>query len=231
MDAIVEFVSGCVDAWSWVTSVALTCLIAGLELLLNERVCTGELVRICRASVFYLEEALVVLMGLVAEVVVAGEFGLEVAEGVEVVERKELLADAFHHSVVALPVASHTQLLFIMTGRQNWTAGTAEPPLPLPSLALPLLPPSRPVHYYSSFYLFNSYESELLYSYKYFIENMILKLGEDWRIEANLLSQEIVDIRNALDGKDHSSFILFNEFLAAYLKDKIGREHEHTNYP
>lgn len=60
---------------------------------------------------------------------------------------------------------------------------------------------------------------------------MILKLGEDWRIEANLLSQEIVDIRNALDGKDHSSFILFNEFLSAYLKDKIGREYEHTNYP
>lgn len=118
LDASAEFVSTCVDARRWVTSIPLACLIAGLKLLLNQIVSTGELVGISRALVFHLEEALVVLMGLVAELVVAGELGLEVAEGVEVVEREELLADALHHSVVALPVAGHSQLLFIwLTGR------------------------------------------------------------------------------------------------------------------
>lgn len=33
------------------------------------------------------------------------------------------------------------------------------------------------IHYYTSFCLFNTYESELLYNYKFFIENIILKLG------------------------------------------------------
>jgi hypothetical protein len=67
------------------------------------------------------------------------------------------------------------------------------------------------VHYYSSFCLFNTHESELLYNYKFFIENIIMKLGEDWRIEANLLSQEIVALRNVEDPtKDHSNFNLFN---------------------
>jgi hypothetical protein len=41
---------------------------------------------------------------------------------------------------------------------------------------------ARTIHYYTSFYLFNAYEAELLYNYKFFIENMIMKLGEDWRI-------------------------------------------------
>lgn len=91
--------------------------------------------------------------------------------------------------------------------------------------------PPKPIHYYTSFYLFNTYESELLYNFKFFIENVIMKLGEDWRIEANLLSQEIVAIRSAEDpSKDHSNFNLFNEFLSAYLREKIGREHEYTNY-
>lgn len=69
----------------------------------------------------------------------------------------------------------------------------------------------KTVFYYTSFYLFNTYESELLYNYKFFIENAIMKLGEDWRIEANLLSQEIIAIRSADDpSKDHSNFNLFN---------------------
>lgn len=46
-------------------------------------------------------------MGFVAELLIAIEFGLEVAEGVEVVERQELLADTFHNSVVSLPVTGH----------------------------------------------------------------------------------------------------------------------------
>lgn len=118
MDAGAEPVRTGVNAWRWVTSVPLACLIAGLELLLDQSVGTGELVGIGRAFVFHLEEALVVLMGLVAELVVAGEFSLEMAKGVEIVEWEELLADAFHHSVVALPVAGHSQLLFIwQTGR------------------------------------------------------------------------------------------------------------------
>jgi hypothetical protein len=117
LDIRAEFVGACVDAWCWVCSVPLACLIAGLELLLNQGVCTSELVRICRAFIFHLEEALVVLMRFVAELCVAGKFCLEVAERVEVVEGEELLADAFHHSVVALPVAGHFQLLFIwLTG-------------------------------------------------------------------------------------------------------------------
>jgi len=73
-------------------------------------------------------------------------------------------------------------------------------------------PPSgKIVHYYSSFCLFSTHESELLYNYKFFIENIIMKLGEDWRIEANLLSQEIVALRSTEDAtKDHSNFNLFN---------------------
>ena len=73
-------------------------------------------------------------------------------------------------------------------------------------------PPSgKIVHYFSSFCLFNTHEAELLYNYKFFIENIIMKLGEDWRIEANLLSQEIVAIRNTEGAtKDHSNFNLFN---------------------
>lgn len=72
-------------------------------------------------------------------------------------------------------------------------------------------PSGKIVHYYSSFCLFNTHESELLYNYKFFIENIIMKLGEDWRIEANLLSQEIVALRSTEDTtKDHSNFNLFN---------------------
>lgn len=38
-------------------------------------------------------------------------------------------------------------------------------------------PRARAIHYYTSFYLFNTYESQLLYNYKFFIENIIMKLG------------------------------------------------------
>jgi hypothetical protein len=59
------------------------------------------------APVFHFEEALVVLMRLCGELLVALELAFEVGEGVEVVEAEELLADAFHDAVVALSVGAH----------------------------------------------------------------------------------------------------------------------------
>lgn len=60
---------------------------------------------------------------------------------------------------------------------------------------------------------------------------MIMKLGEDWRIESSLLAQEIISIRSNYEPKrDMTDFNIFNEFLSAFLKNKIGKELEYTSY-
>lgn len=38
------------------------------------------------------------------------------------------------------------------------------------------------LYYLTNFQLFSLPEADLLCNYKYFIENTIMKLGEDWRI-------------------------------------------------
>jgi len=45
------------------------------------------------------------------------------------------------------------------------------------------------IHYFTNFHLFDQYDAQLLCSYKHFIENVIMKLGEDWRIESSLFTQ------------------------------------------
>lgn len=47
------------------------------------------------------------------------------------------------------------------------------------------------VYYLTSFNLLTNRDIELLCSYKQFVESTIIELGEDWRIESGLLSQEI----------------------------------------
>lgn len=87
------------------------------------------------------------------------------------------------------------------------------------------------IYYFTNFHLFSEEESKLLCNYKFFIENMIMKLGEDWRIQSNLLAQEIVTIRTEEHPeKDLTDFSLFNQFLSGYLKGKIGKEYEFTNF-
>ena len=51
---------------------------------------------------------------------------------------------------------------------------------------------SSSITYLLNFHLFSPSESNLLCNYKQFIENTIMKLGEDWRIESNLLALDIV---------------------------------------
>jgi hypothetical protein len=81
------------------------------------------------------------------------------------------------------------------------------------------------IHYFTNFHLFSAQDVQLLCSYKNFIESVIMKLGEDWRIESSLFTQEIEAMEVAAEsGRDMSDFSLFNEFLSAYLKDKIASE-------
>lgn len=78
---------------------------------------------------------------------------------------------------------------------------------------------------------------QLLCYYKQFIENTIMKLGEDWRIESNLLAQEIVAIKMrkavelAEEARQAADFNIFNEFLSAFLKGKIGNEFDFARHP
>lgn len=51
-------------------------------------------------------------------------------------------------------------------------------------------------YYLMNFNMLTQYDVELLCSYKQFVESTIIELGEDWRIESGLLSQEIVSIMN-----------------------------------
>lgn len=53
---------------------------------------------------------------------------------------------------------------------------------------------STVTHYLMSFSMYNQYDIDLLCAYKQFVESTIIELGEDWRIESGLLSQEIVAI-------------------------------------
>lgn len=41
---------------------------------------------------------------------------------------------------------------------------------------------AQKIYYFTNCQLFNEQEAQILYNYKYFIENVIMRLGEDWRI-------------------------------------------------
>lgn len=55
-----------------------------------------------------------------------------------------------------------------------------------------------------------------------------MKLGEDWRIESSLFVQEITAL--PVQPRDMNDFNLFNEFLSAFLKGKLGKEYEYAKY-
>jgi hypothetical protein len=78
-----------------------------------------------------------------------------------------------------------------------------------------------------NFSLFNQYDVQLFSSYKQFVESTIIDLGEGWRIESGLLSQEITNNMTAeaeSPTSEHLEFNIFNEFLQPFLKQKIGYE-------
>lgn len=53
-----------------------------------------------------------------------------------------------------------------------------------------------------------------------------MQLGEDWRMEANLFTEEIVDIKTHLNMQgDIENYSLFNEFMSSFLQGRTGREY------
>ena len=48
--------------------------------------------------------------------------------------------------------------------------------------------------YLMDFGLFSPVDVEIICGYKSFIENTIVELGDDWRIESGLLCQEIIAV-------------------------------------
>lgn len=85
------------------------------------------------------------------------------------------------------------------------------------------------IYYLMNFSILDPYDEELLYAYKSFIENVIIELGEDWRIESGLLSQEIETSQEKASPESENGriakgdFNIFNEFLWCFLKGKMGR--------
>jgi hypothetical protein len=53
-----------------------------------------------------------------------------------------------------------------------------------------------------------------------FVENTIMELGEDWRIESGLLAQEIMTEKSLTNDE----FCIFNEFMAGFLRNRLGQE-------
>jgi hypothetical protein len=68
-----------------------------------------------------------------------------------------------------------------------------------------------PIHYLSNFDIFSPADAAILCSYRLFIEKIIIRLGEDWRIESNLLAEEIVNLRK-IDNPNRNllQFNIFN---------------------
>jgi hypothetical protein len=46
-----------------------------------------------------------------------------------------------------------------------------------------------------------------------------MELGEDWRIESGLLAQEIMTEK----GLTNDEFCIFNEFMAGFLRNRLGQ--------
>lgn len=54
-----------------------------------------------------------------------------------------------------------------------------------------------------------------------------MQLGEDWRIESSLFTEEILAIKRALaPATDSLNFSLFNEYLSSFLKGRANKEYE-----
>lgn len=69
----------------------------------------------------------------------------------------------------------------------------------------------KPIYYLTNVSLFTLKEVNLLCLYKKFIEVVIISLGEDWRIESSLFTEEILSIKRSVSPElDWKDFNLFN---------------------
>lgn len=78
---------------------------------------------------------------------------------------------------------------------------------------------STVTYYYTYFECFEERSFELLFSYHSFIEKLIIHLGEDWRIESNLLWDEYYKDQDPENCSD-----IFNVFLQVFLVGKLNCE-------
>ena len=68
-----------------------------------------------------------------------------------------------------------------------------------------------PILYFNNFDLLGPIDVVTLCNYRSFIEKIIIRLGEDWRFESNLLAEEIVNLRKVDDmQEDLTQFNIFN---------------------
>lgn len=78
---------------------------------------------------------------------------------------------------------------------------------------------STVTYYYTYFECFEEHSLELLFSYHSFIEKLIIHLGEDWRIESNLLWDQYHKEQDPESCSD-----IFNVFLEVFLVGRLNCE-------